>query len=49
MRSQGLTRNLSKSLEHIIQVNATGSREVLKEDVEEKHYARFEGSSLHYS
>ena len=40
-----MTRNLSKSLKCKIYVKVTGSRCVLSEDVEEKHYARFEVST----
>ena len=40
-----LTRNLSTLLERKICVKVTRSRCVLSEDVEEKHYARFKGSS----
>ena len=45
MRSQGFTRNLSKSLECAIYVTVTRSRCMLSEDVEKKHYARFDVST----
>ena len=42
---QGSWDSINTSLEHKIDVKVTSTRCVMSEDVEEKHYARFEGAN----